>query len=365
MSAPTNILELLSKLSKSWNKKNSVIRGKKKRTKPTDRKRTRHPYRHIQRIQNHILDYICIHPNSTAYDIWKSRELYVGGYLDDYKLIRRCVNDLYRKGYIERLQKKAFEHGAKPCKLTTNGIFYLIMERRIMGLHIYKGIFENYGSNILFDLYLYPYLNRSTVANLTEINTISEVCLFLYECCKEIEHAIEAINTTKHKHVMKHVFTWERVPKDKNHVANLREFLEIMFGLKWLNKGDFKKINNDNTLRISYRSNSVMITLNNSKTKAVVEIKGEKKNKGYEFVVESLPNGSNIMALDKPVEELEAVSLQAAIQKRIPSLIFNLTTNTISESDLSVLSGDEKFMRILKETKGNFDERYGKIVTTL
>jgi hypothetical protein len=116
-------------------------------------------------------------------------------------------------------------------------------------------------------------------------------------------------------------------------------------------------------LRISYRSKSVLITLNNTKTKAVVEIKEEKKEKGYDFIVEKGPGGIlSIMALDKPIEEHEAQLLQAAIQQRVSTLIFDLTVNTISESDLSVLSKDEKFMRILKQTKVTFDEQYGKMI---
>ncbi|MFL6322777.1 MAG: hypothetical protein ACJ72Q_20185 [Nitrososphaeraceae archaeon] len=42
-----------------------------------------------------------------------------------------------------------------------------------------------------------------------------------------------------------------------------------------------------------------------------------------------------------------------------------MTVNAISDSDLSVLSKDEKFMQMLKETKGKFDEQYEKMVTTL
>ncbi|HJT48847.1 MAG TPA: hypothetical protein VJ729_11755 [Nitrososphaeraceae archaeon] len=92
----------------------------------------------------------------------------------------------------------------------------------------------------------------------------------------------------------------------------MRKFLEQKFDLKWLGQANFEK-NNNSTLRISYRSKRVLITLNTMSTKAVVEIKEETKKKRYEFVVESLPNGLNIMALDKPIEELEALSLQAAI----------------------------------------------------
>ena len=45
-----------------------------------------------------------------------------------------------------------------------------------------------------------------------------------------------------------------------------------------------------------------------------MKIRGEKKEKGYEFIVKPGPDGSlNIVALNKPIEELEAVPLQAAI----------------------------------------------------
>jgi hypothetical protein len=361
MFAPTNMLELLSALSKSWNMKKSDTKIRIK-SKSSILKRTRPPYRHIQRIKNQILEYICIHPGSTAYDIRKERALYLGGAIEDYRLIRRCIKDLCEKGLIERQQRKPFEYNAKPCRLTINGIFHLIIERKMMGWHIYKGIFENYGTNILFDSCLYPYVNRYTVTHLTE-NAVLTVCLFLQECCKIIENAIESVNTTKYKHVMRHVFIWEEVPRDKNQTADLREFLKQKFDLKWLDNASFEKLNNDNTLRISYRSNSVLITLNKTRTKAVVEIKGERKGKGYEFIVKQGPNGSlNIMALDKPIVEFEAESLQAAIKQRIPTLIFDLAVNVTSESDYSVLSKDEKFMQRLSQTKVKFDEQYEKMV---
>jgi hypothetical protein len=122
MPSPNNITELFSMLSKAWDKKKSVIRVMKK-PKLKKQKRTKHSYRNIQRIEDQILEYICIHPISTAYEIYKKRALYIGEYIDDYKLIRRCINDLYEKGLIERLQRKAVEHKAKPCTLTISGIF--------------------------------------------------------------------------------------------------------------------------------------------------------------------------------------------------------------------------------------------------
>ena len=72
-----------------------------------------------------------------------------------------------------------------------------------------------------------------------------------------MKYAVESINNDrKDKHVMRHVFTWEEVPRNKNQTADLREFLKQKFDLKWLdNANQPEKLDDDNTLRISYRSN--------------------------------------------------------------------------------------------------------------
>ena len=99
-----------------------------------------------------------------------------------------------------------------------------------------------------------------------------------------------------------------RSPRNKNQTADLREFLKQKFDLKWLdNANQPEQLDDDNTLRISSRSNSVLIILDKTRTKAGLVIKGEKKAKGCEFQVKPDPTGYlDIVALDKPIEENEA-----------------------------------------------------------
>jgi hypothetical protein len=51
----------------------------------------------------------------------------------------------------------------------------------------------------------------------------------------------------------------------------------------------FEKIENDNTLRISYKANSILIKLNETRTKATLIIRGEEK---CEFTVKEYSRDS-------------------------------------------------------------------------
>src|SRR5215208_6723243 len=230
--------------------------------------------------QNKILQYICIHPNSTAYDIHIKKAL--GNDIDSDRTIRRNISNLSDKKLIERLQKEDFEHGAKPCKLTIGGIYYLILKMRIMPDEIIKGILENYGNNILFKLFVYPYIKRDTLLQLKDSRLLSQVSLFLYECCKEIEHALGLINNTKSRYLTEEIFTWQRIPESKYEINSLYEFLKRKFNLDWLDKAkDIKKIGN--ALLISYKSNSILIELDDNRTKATLKINRQQQN--FEFIV--------------------------------------------------------------------------------
>jgi hypothetical protein len=232
----------------------------------------------------------------------------------------------------------------------------------MMPWDVYKGILKNHGNDILFQQFVYPYIKQDTLLQMTDARLVLRVSSFLYECCIEMERAVDSINTTKNRHVMERVFAWQSVPGNENETNSLREFLKRKFNASWVDHTDFEKIQDDNTLRISYGSSSILITLDGTKTKAALKIKGEKE-KRYEFMVEEHSDDLlNILALSEPVEEIEAKFLLSSVQQRVPTLIFDLASNAVAVSDFSILSKDEKFMQALKETKMNFDRRYEMII---
>ena len=128
----------------------------------------------------------------------------------DPRSIRRYISDLYKKGFIKRVQKD----NAKLCSLTSSGVYYLILRVRIMPWDVYKGIIKNYGNDKLFHLFVYSYIKQDTLLHLTDIPLISRVSLFLYQCCREIEDIL--VKDTKDKHVMELVPGRQSVLWNKN-----------------------------------------------------------------------------------------------------------------------------------------------------
>jgi hypothetical protein len=314
----------------------------------------------INPAQDKLLQHICVNPDITAYKMGRKKVL--GNNIDD-KSIRRDISDLDRKGFIKRLQKGNSEHKAKPCKLTIDGIVYLILKKRTMVDRILEHIFKNYGDNILFQNFLYPFIEKNTLLRLESLNSISPLSSFLYECSREIIDAVRTINTAKTTYIMDQVFVWQAVPSDNDHWTNLlREFLKRKFNLSWVDHAEFEKIDNCKTLRISHKAKSVLIKLNDGKTKAILKIKGEQK---YEFAVRV--HSEDCFVVEAPtditIEEQTANFLLGTIESRIHTLVFNLISSVVAGfDDFRILSGDKIFMKTLEKTKVKFDEQY-KLMT--
>ena len=136
----------------------------------------------IKPIQIKILQYLCGHPGSTVYEIYKKRVLDKDV---DIGTLRREVRDLSEKELIKRFQNGS-SHKAKPCTVTIVGIVYLIVTRNILYKSIIKDIFKNYGNNTLFKLIVYPIIRPDTLLLLTTFNSLSPINLFLYDCCREL-----------------------------------------------------------------------------------------------------------------------------------------------------------------------------------
>lgn len=190
----------------------------------------------INYIEYGILKYICEHPESTSYEIEKlnfprrgtlhrkrirstnrkGRDLNKNV---DPRSIRRYISDLYKKGFIERDQKED-KPNAKPCRLTSSGVHYLILRTRIAPWNVYKGIFKNYGNDKLFHLFVYPYIKQDTLLHLTDTPLTSRVSLFLHQCCREIEDIL--VKDTNDKHVMELVPGRQSVLWNKNETNSPR-----------------------------------------------------------------------------------------------------------------------------------------------
>lgn len=303
----------------------------------------------INPLHREILQYISVNPGSTAYHMYRKGA--VGKDYDD-RSVRRHVSGLEKLGLIERVNKEPIQHKAKPCRLTTSGIAYLIMKREIMYNDIIRGILKNYGNNPLFQIFVYSYIGEQTLLQLTSFNSLSPLALYLYECCRELNDAVNTINTAGNKYLTERLFIWQHIPSpDQRETNSLCEFLKREFKLGWVDLADFEKIESGRTLRISYKANSVLIKLNNARTKAILRIRKEEK---YEFIVKAYSD--DYLLIEAPskitVAEQTADFLLGFTKSRVPSFIINLTLSVVAGfDDFRILSMDKTFMKTLEKTK--------------
>jgi hypothetical protein len=307
----------------------------------------------ISSAQEDLLMYLCRYPDNTAYTISKLNALnkteILSKELDD-RIIRRSIEGLDSLKLIERQN----EGNSKPCRVTFAGIVYLILKRKVLAFSTITWIFRNYGDNILFKRILYPYISKDTIMRLVFFNSLSPVALFLYDFCREIVSSIESTYIPENADLMKLIIASKTDPQDARQSKALITFLKRRFNLDWLDKANVV-LENDTALRISYGSNSILIRLYNSNTKAVLTV--SKKRRKRQFVVEVFPD--DYIVRNKSVmtrEESLEFFLSATVTHLVPTFIFRLASNVAASSeDFRTLCKDKNFMKLLESTRNNFD----------
>jgi hypothetical protein len=240
----------------------------------------------LGQVENEFLQYFAENPSLSAYQI---RSLHSSKHnkLMDYKNVHTRVKRLDDLDLIEKVEKKNIKkesnHGAIYYRLSAGGIYNLIHKQRRLFVKILKKVLQNYEDNIIFKTLLYPYLEKDTILNIYDTRLLSKVCGYLYDCCEVTETALDSINNVAGEYNKEEVFIWKDVPGVDN--SRLLNFLRQRFYLNWLDKADIKKSEDDNTIRIRYRSNCLSIILNDKKTSAELIINHKKV---YDFVVNPL-----------------------------------------------------------------------------
>jgi hypothetical protein len=273
-----------------------------------------------------------------------------------YKNVNKRVRRLHNLKLTE-ITKRDPTHGAIYYKLTTGGIYYLIQSPDFST--IIKSVLQNYSDNIIFTIFLDPYINRDTLLQIQSTSRISRICSYLYECCEATERAIKSINRSLSGHLVEQVFLWQDVPGVDNH--RLIDFLKQKFDVDWLEKAELTKSDDHNAIRISYGNKSIMIKLNDKKDKAILTINRKKK---YEFTF--LTQTYEVLYRVQPIKEFEANSLPLSIKSLVANLVLALALEGFAiESEIKALAQDKKFMRILSDNKQKFDDSYQKLLEVI
>jgi hypothetical protein len=308
----------------------------------------------LNSAQEGLLIYLCRHPNSTAYKISRLNALnkteILSEKLDD-RTIRRGLEGLNSRKLIERSGKE----NSKPCRVTLAGFVYLILKRKLWKFNTMIWIFRNYSSNILFQRILYPYICEDTITRLKYFNSLSPVALFLHDYCTAIVSSVESTYIPENKDLMQLILASKGAPQDASKIKALIMFLKRKFNLDWLDNAKVISENN-NALKIAFGSNSILISLYNSNTMAVLTVTEKRKRHQFDVVPDNdLMGNRSVMTREESLEFF----LSAVITHLVPTFIFSLASNVpASSEDFRTLCKDKNFMRLFESTRNNFDKRH-------
>jgi hypothetical protein len=316
-------------------------------------------------VEDEFLKYFAQNPCLSAYQLWglhnsppnlwryklvhkKERKPTI------YKNVNKRVRRLHNLKLIE-ITKRDPTHGAIYYTLTTGGIYYLIHNKSREFIDLLKKVLQNHSDNIIFKIFLDPYIKRDSILQIKSTSRISRICSYLHDCCEATERALESINRSLNDYFKEQVFLWQDVPGVDNH--RLIDFLKREFDVNWLENSEITKFPDGNTIKISHGSKSILIKLNDKKDKAILTI--NRKNV-YEF---TFSRSLEVLYKGQSIKEFDVNSFPLSIKSLMANLVVALGLEGFAiESDMKVLAQDKKFMRLLSDNKQKFDDSYQKLV---
>ena len=303
-------------------------------------------------------------------------------YKSKYENVYKKVQNLLSLNLIEKLPKTLdnIGHGAIYYKITSLGIFYL-MEN----MHKYHfGNFEiikHHGDDPFFRIFLYPYFEKETLITLKFDHIKDEMYNYLNSCCRSLKSLFQRLNSIEeNKGIYSWMETWDALPKYTKEDDELERFISILkdrFNLKWLDLDVKIEKADENTITISKNNNVLYLTLNKSKTKAILFY--QNKNL-YEYVTRSLDEKHPDQ--DLLIEDFEAKTVEQAIKDEEEEISIEIYENVGNLSisllkycnrryqftnaergrieDITNLAKDPKFMQVLESA----EEKYNKYFLT-
>lgn len=183
---------------------------------------------------------------------------------------------------------------------------------------------------------------------------------YLSECCLATESALDFLNSIKDgitEYLVQQVFIWGDIPGRDN--DKLLDFLRRQFNLDWLVNPQIVSLDAGSKIKIYRGSKSVIISLNETKNKAIMKIN---RQDAYEFDVSRL---GEVLYRDKMTKkEYEMIVFSNTMNSFITRLVLALVLESNIQSDVKALSEDSKFVSILKRCKSEFDTKYKRFYPT-
>jgi hypothetical protein len=285
----------------------------------------------------------------------------------EYKNIHRRIRKLKKLKLIEEeTSKKTSSHGAKYYKLSEKGVYYIFLKvssfigEYLNTTQVFKLLHMNYPDTFIFQLFLHPYVDVRTIEEIHGTAHVTSFWRYLRSCCEAIQ------DLTGLKEGGEQIFVWADVPPNAIYKfkvledKRLAQFLKKRFNLNWLDQADITKIEDDSIVKILHGGKSAIIELIDDNTKALLKIDRKERLKMNVTILKDKENESfvfDILAPPESIHHTQQIHLESKLKMLASKLVLELLSYPMIENDISVLSQDNKFVKLLKQVSEDFNDR--------
>jgi hypothetical protein len=290
-----------------------------------------------------------------------------------YKNVNKRVNGLVYLGLLEQVNiDNENKHDANYYRLSEYGIYHLFLKRPNSVLINQSDLwtsnelssnasvfFNNYINCKLFEIFLYPYFNKSTLFVIKD-RFLWDLYPYLSSCCQKIERYLKHIKMREISQIdvsLREVhFSWDRVPGKDNKL--LLSQLAQLFKIEDLeSNGRIKKDTVDGDFpTITVDTNSAPIIIKLDKKINEVRVMYSRNGNFQEYTYSVHLIGDEMVVSNKIPQENYLNPIVDEAEKQMQQLIYKFVSELASSprnSETSyyydVLSRDKKFMKVVKE----------------
>jgi len=188
-----------------------------------------------------ILRYFITAPPLSVSDIL--RKMKPTGNWSAYKNVHKRVRRLSSLNLITRDKNYKSKRGEIKYKLTSEGIFHLLLNSMFYFSDDLKGFFVNYGDDDFFKQFIYPYLSKETILNMSDEVFFIDLSENMRDICYQINATLDYENESRKLDTNPRAQVADEPPLKRVNLYPLG--LSIIFSCKYLGNRDLLLLSRD------------------------------------------------------------------------------------------------------------------------
>lgn len=327
-------------------------------------------------LDKRVLNEFLIHKKTNIYQCHKSilQKYKKNGYTTTYKTIHTKVHELASLGIIEKTSSENLDHGATEYQLSTYGLYYILKytEIRIYSLR------HDYQNDPLFELFVYPYIEKQTISEMTGFYIDDLIITFLRQVCESISTKLEEMGEIEfqggvyyYRGSTTELLDTSNIEIDYEHetkysLGSFLRYLEGSFDMRWRDKKQIKteSIKGNEIIKIYDNEQEITVKVIPKKNKSLLLKNGEII---FEFSTRDHGKDNNYSLLEfdpmsvKDYLEIDNPEVSESLEVPVNELCENIVKcyDPLDDSfyyiyqhnDISLLKKDKSFKKCLGTVK--------------